>query len=160
MQISHVTLLLASVGAVLSTALPTAALASKEGAVLEARDGNTASCNGVITFEDAAVQWYQWYIPADGPWVRNDWAQGFLDKLRNQCGEVIFWTYNQDSEGQWAARFWTSFFIRKHCIEDAIWLASQSTGSIGGATCDIRSESEGRDSVKFPKPPKPLKRLL
>jgi len=147
-------------GAGLSNPLPAAAPgpeAEGSAAVVPAllpRASNSASCTGTITYPDATLQWIDWYIPADGPWVRNDWAQGFLDKLRNQCGAIISWYY-QNEEWGWAARFTTSIIIPAGCIENAIWLASEPTGGIHGVKCATRDEGDGAN-VKFPKLPKPV----
>ena len=141
-QLSTLLLIAASTTPVFTLSIsPIAEIESSKRAVLDTRAGNTASCTGTVTFPDATVQWYSWYIEADGPWVRNDWAQGFLDQLRGRCGAVLYWTY-KEVNGVWAALFSTSYFIPSHCIEDSIWYASEKTGAIGGLQCRIRLEDD------------------
>jgi hypothetical protein len=100
--------------------------------VIVARDGNAASCT--IHLPDL-ISW-DFVVNAWGPWV-DDWGQGFLDNLRGQCGEQILgWQFSYSGD-EGTAQFTTSTFIRQHCVEDAIWLASNPTGAIDGVNCVV-----------------------
>jgi hypothetical protein len=65
---------------------------------------------------------YKVGIDMDG-WGR-DYGQGLLDNLRGQCGAVTEWEWWSNSNTAATAWFNLPIFIRSHCVEDAIWLAS------------------------------------
>jgi hypothetical protein len=72
-----------------------------------------------------AIVDYSVNIIMDG-WGHEDagCGRGLLDNLRTQCGVVTDWQCLYHNENQAIAAFELPLFIRNHCIEDAIWLAS------------------------------------
>jgi hypothetical protein len=96
------------------------------------RDGNGASCK--IAGGKAGTIGYDFTITTSGNWD-DDWGKGLLDNLRGQCGWISDWGFDYIGGGQGQAVFSTTIWIRQHCVEDAIWLASSPTGAIGGVNC-------------------------
>lgn len=83
----------------------------------------------------------------------DDWGHGLLDNLRGQCGEIDGWGFdyvNGDNSKEGTAHFYAYHgnvlktwdcngqpFCSSHCIENAVWLASQNTGAIEGMNCVV-----------------------
>lgn len=77
-----------------------------------------------------------------GTWDQ-DWGQGLLDNIRGQCGQygnVELWGFGYES-GAPPTNGIASFYVGKdaywsHCVQDAVWLASNGAGqAIEGMTC-------------------------
>ncbi|KAG8829397.1 hypothetical protein FRB91_007317 [Serendipita sp. 411] len=106
----------------LTVAAP-AAEANATAEPIDKRGGNGASCG-------YSGGWYT--VESWGSWD-NDWGKGLLDNLRGQCGNIVNWGFNYGGNGNGYAGFAQSG--RSHCVEDAIWLASNPTGAIWGLNC-------------------------
>jgi len=139
-----------------STPAPVAEAAS----ALEKRDNaarcTLINCGGGDQNGNAEV-----YIDTWGYWS-NDWGSRLLKHLRNQCGgnsAIYGWEFGYDggnNANPGHAHFWAytgnlckynnacgpgiNHQCSSHCVEDAIWLASQEsgTGAIGGVNCELR----------------------
>ncbi|KAG8751345.1 hypothetical protein FRC14_007981 [Serendipita sp. 396] len=97
-------------------------------ATIAKRDGNWAEC-----YEHNTGNGIDFTINTWGTWD-NDWGSGFLDNLRGQCGQIWNWQFNYYGDmGQ--AKFTLVWWIPAHCVENAIWLASNPTGAIWGVSC-------------------------
>ncbi|KAG9034857.1 hypothetical protein FS842_003771 [Serendipita sp. 407] len=97
-------------------------------ATIAKRDGNWAQC-----YESLTLIGKDFTINTWGTWD-DDWGRGFLDNLRGQCGNVWNWQFYYDgSMGR--ATYTLDKYSRQHCVEDAIWLASNPTGAIWGVSC-------------------------
>jgi hypothetical protein len=120
---------------------------------LEKRDnwaqGTLSNCFGNDPNGNAQIHIDTW-----GYWA-DDWGSGLLDNLRGQCGGIYdwqFWYDNGDNSLGGHAQFYAydgdvcaanagcpggTGICSGHCVENAIWLASQSSGAIWGVTCGV-----------------------
>jgi hypothetical protein len=96
----------------------------------------------------------QVHIDTWGAWD-GDRGQGLLDNLRGQCGGIYgwqFWYDNGDTTLGGHASFYASEgnicatnngcpsgagICSGHCVENAIWLASNPTGAAWGVECAV-----------------------
>lgn len=128
---------LAFVSGTVAVAIPSTNIA----AALAKRDPNGAWCQ---KFWEGSVLTYQ--VASWGSWD-DDWGQGFLENLRNQCGgdlgNIENWTFYYET-GPPPTPGHSQFHsglegpnvnADTHCVEDAIWLASNPTGAIWGVEC-------------------------
>ncbi|OAL03532.1 hypothetical protein IQ06DRAFT_291297 [Phaeosphaeriaceae sp. SRC1lsM3a] len=142
-----------SAGSPTTIAEPVSELAERGDTSLVKR-GNWADCTINNPNGDSGGNADIW-INTWGYWG-NDWGKGLLDNLRGQCGGIYGWQFgyvNGDNSKQGTAHFYAYVgdvlktgndgtcggdpFCSSHCIEDAIWLASQGTGAIEGVNCYV-----------------------
>ncbi|KAG8819338.1 hypothetical protein FRC18_012127 [Serendipita sp. 400] len=107
----------------LTVAAPTAE-AGEPLVPLDKREPNGASC-----YE----YWGHYGVTTWGSWD-NDWGKGFLDNLRGQCGNILNWAFSYSGSNGYAS-FSITGGAASHCVENAIWLASNPTGAIWGVSC-------------------------
>jgi hypothetical protein len=112
----------------LTSAIPTATPALETQSIRQVQNG--AGCSGA---HDSFALYFT--IRTWGPWQETDYGQGLLDNLRGQCGWITSWGFNYLADGSGYATFNTADTIRGHCVEDAVWLASNPTGAIEGLQC-------------------------
>ncbi|KAG8839253.1 hypothetical protein FRB91_007126 [Serendipita sp. 411] len=98
-------------------------------ATIAKRDGNWAAC-----YENNTGNGIDFTINTWGTWD-DDWGRGFLDNLRGQCGQIWNWQFNYPYPDMGQAKFTLVWWIPAHCVENAIWLASNPTGAISGVSC-------------------------
>ena len=154
---SYILVTAALIGLSVGTAAP---VAEPESGNTLAKRANSASCSLIgCNFPDNNNN-AEVYIDTSGYWA-NDWGSRLLKHLRNQCGgnsAIYAWQFGFDggnNANPGHAHFYAStehlckyndacgpginHGCSSHCIEDAIWLASQEsgTGAIGGVNCAV-----------------------
>jgi hypothetical protein len=101
--------------------------------------------NGAYCLVDD-VEWVTAFeITTWGAWD-DDWGQTFLTNINNQCwvdhGYAQNWQFYYEegpppTNGHASFVFTGGWTWGADCVQNAIWLASESTGAIGGVECQI-----------------------
>ncbi|KAG9055565.1 hypothetical protein FS842_001839 [Serendipita sp. 407] len=114
------------------SALTTLALATP--IVGTVQDLDIRATNGASCRKKGSDRGMQYNLDTWGSWD-DDWGRGFLDNLRGRCGTISSWGFWYTGD-QGQASFVIAFTSDgHHCVEDALWLASQATGAIWGVEC-------------------------